>query len=226
MMNVIQVSENVPAYWQGDDVQMKPRDDTAMTVAMENVRLGRRLMQLETEVLELRQALERERHCANIDALTGIANRRAYQRRLEEERALSRREHKRLSLVVWDIDRFKSINDRYGHKVGDQVIACVARKISQRLRKSDFIARFGGEEFVALLSDCDAVGARELAEGLRKEIAACSIEIEGFRVNVTVSCGIAELAQNEDDAKLFARADEALYRAKGAGRNRVCVDGT
>jgi diguanylate cyclase len=129
-------------------------------------------------------------------------------------------------LIVWDIDHFKSINDRYGHKIGDQVIACVARKISQRLRQSDFIARFGGEEFVALLSDCDAASARELAEGLRKEIAGCMVDLERGCVRTTVSCGIAELAPEEDDARLFARADEALYRAKRGGRNRVCIAGS
>lgn len=191
----------------------------------EAVRLRRRIVQLETEVLQLRQDLARERRHANVDALTGIPNRRAYERRLQEDRVRSQRENKRLALIVWDIDRFKAINDRYGHAIGDQILVCVARRISRRLRKSDFVARCGGEEFVAILSDCDAASARQLAEQLREAISLCAIETQRGDVSVTVSCGIAELLPGEQSEALFARADRALYGAKAMGRNRVCVAG-
>jgi diguanylate cyclase len=180
-------------------------------------------MQLETEILQLRQDLDRERHQANVDPLTGIPNRRAYQSRLQEELARCARENKSLCLIVWDIDHFKSINDRYGHEIGDGVLSCIARKISLRLRRTDFVARLGGEEFVALLPNCDIENARLLAEQLRQEIAQCHIESTQGLVNVTVSCGIAEYNPDDSESSLFARADAALYRAKGDGRNRVCI---
>jgi len=107
-------------------------------------------VQLESEVVKLRQELERERHHANIDALTGIPNRRAYQIHLRLGSARCRRENKPLSLIVLDIDNFKSINARYGHWMGDQILICIAGKIRHRLRKTDFVARYRGEEFVSL----------------------------------------------------------------------------
>ncbi len=189
----------------------------------EAAELRKRILELEEELMQVYQELIRERQHAHIDLLTSIPNRRAYQTRLLEERQRTQRDAKPMCLVLWDIDRFKSINDRHGHQMGDKVLACVAKKISQRLRGSDFTARFGGEEFVSLLPDCELADARQLAEQLRREIACCDQISEQGLVEVTLSCGIAKLDPNESDRQLFARADAALYRAKRQGRNRVCL---
>ena len=143
--------------------------------------------------------------------------------RLQNERMRAQRDGKPMCLIIWDIDHFKSINDRFGHQTGDKVLACVAKKITHRLRGSDFTARFGGEEFVSLLHDCDIANALQLAEQLRQEISICDQVSEQGLVQVTLSCGIAEQDPEESNHELFARADVALYRAKSQGRNRACL---
>jgi diguanylate cyclase len=185
--------------------------------------LRRRIEELENELMQVYRDLIHERKNANIDQLTGIPNRRAYQTRLQEERLRSQRENKPMCLLVWDIDHFKKINDRYGHQMGDKILSCVAKKITQRLRGSDFTARFGGEEFVSLLPDCDAENALQLAEQIRQEIGCCDQTSPQEPIPVTLSCGIAEVVAGESDRELFARADVALYRAKNEGRDRSCL---
>ena len=189
----------------------------------ELIQLRHRVAELESELELTRRELIRERYHANIDLLTNIPNRRAYQLRLQEERLRCQRENKPLCLAIWDIDHFKSINDRFGHQAGDRVLQCVAKQITRRLRRSDFTARIGGEEFATLLPDCDTSNAMRLAEQLRKKIDYCDFETELGSVQVTLSCGIAILDPNESDETFFARADAALYKAKSAGRNRVCL---
>ncbi len=191
----------------------------------EITQLRQRVMELEDELELIRKELIRERYHANIDLLTGIPNRRAYQIRLQQERLRCMRDGKPLCLAVWDIDHFKSINDRFGHQAGDQVLQCVAKQITTRLRRSDFTARIGGEEFASLLPDCDTTDAVRLAEQLRTKIHYCDFDTELGLVQVTLSCGIALLDPNESDDTLFARADAALYKAKAGGRNRVCLAG-
>ncbi|MES9991945.1 MAG: GGDEF domain-containing protein [Candidatus Thiodiazotropha sp.] len=187
-------------------------------------RLQTRVDELEQQVALLQQQLETERRLAQVDPLTGIANRRAFSERLKSEIARSERSGSPLSLVVWDIDHFKKINDTYGHPFGDDVIRCVAQVIDSHLRESDFTARYGGEEFVALLPECDAEGARALAEKISQVIqqSGCCFNVIGLKL--TVSCGIASLHGPDRDETLFKRADDALYRAKVSGRNRVVVE--
>jgi diguanylate cyclase len=103
------------------------------------------------------------------------------------------------------------------------MLVCVTQKIKKRLRTTDFLARIGGEEFIALLVDCDVNNVKKMNEQLRQDIARCETEVDGNSMNVTVSCGIAQLSQHENYTDFFARADAALYRAKADGRNRVCV---
>lgn len=186
--------------------------------------LQTRVDELEQQVERLQKQLDVERRLAQIDPLTGIANRRAFAARLKSEIARSDRNGSPLSLVVWDIDHFKKINDNYGHPFGDDVIRCVAQVIDAHLRESDFCARYGGEEFVALLPDCDAEGARTLAEKISHAIqqSGCCLSVVGLKL--TVSCGIASLHGPDRDETLFKRADDALYRAKVSGRNRVVVE--
>ncbi len=187
------------------------------------IQLRQRITELEAMIELTREELVRERHHANIDLLTGIPNRRAYEAQLQEERMRCQRDGKPLCLAIWDIDHFKSINDRFGHQSGDKVLKCVAQKITNRLRRSDFTARFGGEEFISLLPDCDTSDAAHLAEQLRKEISNCDHATDLGLVQITISCGIARLYPGENSEAFIARADAALYQAKKQGRDKVCL---
>jgi two-component system cell cycle response regulator len=163
------------------------------------------------------------------DALTGVYNRRYIDRRLVEEIGRARRQGYRISCLYIDIDHFKQVNDRVGHQGGDDVLREVASRIKTELRMSDALARFGGEEFVVLLSDADLDSASEVANRIRAGVADRPVELaNGGRVPVSVSIGVATLDDYERDhaiegvaQHLVAQADSALYQAKENGRNQV-----
>ena len=166
-----------------------------------------------------------------IDVLTGWHNRRYLQTRLGEELARARRDRTPITCLMIDVDRFKAVNDLYGHLVGDEVLREIAHRIEFQVRASDVSARFGGEEFVILLPNTQTEDAKILAERVRKTVAADPIETtSGDAIDVSVSIGIAEYrpAETDEDMKvlgerLLAQADVALYEAKAAGRNTVVV---
>lgn len=168
------------------------------------------------------EALERAakaQHDANTDVLTGLANRRHAMAELDRAVMESRRDGKPLSLIVFDIDHFKAVNDRHGHATGDQVIALVAQIAARQAREPDVVGRIGGEEFLWILPDCDSEAAMAAAERLRWAIEAGT---HGAPVpSITISAGHAEIEPCDASLILFARADEALYEAKRGGRNRV-----
>jgi diguanylate cyclase (GGDEF)-like protein len=151
------------------------------------------------------------------DALSGVANRRYFDVRYAEERDRAERYKTPLSCLMVDIDRFKAVNDTFGHAVGDQVIQEVARILKKAVRSCDFIARYGGEEFVALLPETDLKEARIIAERIRAGVEELKppAGIEQVTVSIGVSIGL--------DERLVERADQALYEAKRNGRNRVEV---
>src|SRR5450830_1089140 len=162
------------------------------------------------------------------DSLTGVYNRRYIDRRLLEEIARARRQKYTISFMYIDIDHFKRVNDTYGHQGGDEVLREVASRIKTELRRSDALARFGGEEFVVLLIDADLDSAAFVAERIRAGIAASMIGLPGgVQLSITGSIGVASLDQTGDGPaeaaalELIAQADEALYLAKSGGRNRV-----
>jgi diguanylate cyclase (GGDEF)-like protein len=158
------------------------------------------------------------------DALTGIHNRRHFTAQLESEWNRYRRYRRPMSLLILDIDHFKSINDRFGHDVGDEAIIHVARLCASKTRDSDVAARIGGEEFAVLLPETDLAEARAAAERLREAIVQRPAPTAGGTIGVTISIGVAEVdAAMTDPADLMKRADAALYAAKRAGRNRVEV---
>ncbi|POD93656.1 diguanylate cyclase [Pectobacterium odoriferum] len=158
---------------------------------------------------------------ATTDKLTGLMNRQAFDylfRRLGAKNALR---HKSLSILLIDIDHFKRINDQYGHNVGDFVLQGVSALLSSNTRSSDQSCRWGGEEFVILLDDCDINAAQQRAEALRHSIEIAQIPCREGTIQVTVSCGVAEYRAGETLSMLINRADIALYQAKQQGRNRV-----
>ncbi|CAN7264390.1 diguanylate cyclase [Acidovorax sp. LjRoot129] len=197
--------------------------------------------QRETEIAQInRQLIEQNRLLQQLnttlellaahDALTGLANRRTLMELGANECKRTERFDHPLSLLVVDIDLFKPVNDVWGHLAGDRVICAVAQACAARKRSGvDIVARFGGEEFVIVLPETDTANAVRLAESLRHDVSVMSVPIneEGARISVTVSIGVATLHKGAGLSfeELVNRADKALYRAKGAGRNTVvCAD--
>lgn len=184
--------------------------------------LQERVSNMEVETEQLKEQVRKKQEEASRDALTGVANRLAYNERIETEIARNKRYQSPLTLMVWDVDKFKSVNDTYGHAAGDKVLKVIARLLSDNIRETDFIARFGGEEFVILMPETDITAAEPVAEKLRATIEDSEFHFRGKRVVITASCGIAEIKHNETEEQLFQRADDALYKAKETGRNR-CI---
>jgi diguanylate cyclase len=203
------------------DQHQKQRDAREQEVAARLKGLSERVAHMEQEAQGFREHLEEQRQKALIDPLTGLPNRAAWSERLEHEIKQWQQHGNTLSLAMLDLDHFKRINDNYGHLAGDKVLKIIATVLRKRLRGSDFIARFGGEEFVLLLpATPPAVGAK-LLETLRAAIEACPFHFKGERVTITISMGLATFRAGEHSDLVLKRADQALYRAKNAGRNRV-----
>jgi diguanylate cyclase (GGDEF)-like protein len=165
-----------------------------------------------------RERAERE---ARMDSLTRLNNRRGFQELAEAPFLIARRHQRPLSALLLDIDHFKTINDRYGHAVGDQVLAEVAGFLAHAARRGDVVARWGGEEFILLLPETGIDEAAQLAERLRRAIQEMSIRREDGQLSLTASFGVAGLAGQASLMELVDMADQALYAAKAAGRNRV-----
>ena len=161
---------------------------------------------------------------AQKDSLTGICKRAALDDALRTEVNLAGRHRTPLSIIVFDIDHFKSINDRFGHSQGDNAIKAVVQCAQFCARNTDMLFRYGGEEFVMLLRNTTLNGARLLAERIRRKVE--KLECQGKRkpIEMTVSAGVATWQNGESQQDFFERADRALYSAKKAGRNRVSVD--
>ena len=157
------------------------------------------------------------------DGLTEIYNKRYFDEALEREMSRAERYDRELSIVMFDIDFFKKVNDSHGHLAGDYVLRELASVVSKRARREEIFARYGGEEFLILLPETDKSGAMELAEQLRVLIASHSFIFEGERIPVTVSIGVATMSSGDKmlPAEFIKRADEYLYRAKSTGRNCV-----
>ena len=172
-----------------------------------------------TDLIRNAELLEK---LATIDSMTGLYNRRHFMVLAEAEWGRFQRYQRPLSMLMLDIDHFKSVNDRYGHAVGDEAITSVATACQRGKRTSDIAGRLGGEEFAILLPETDAAQAMVVAERIRESVAAQALATHKVRFNVTISAGIAtaSLGMSAVDALLRA-ADEALYQAKQAGRNRV-----
>jgi len=172
----------------------------------------------------LRRDLVNTRKEAMTDALTGIANRKYFDAKLRETAAATMETGEALSLLLVDIDHFKSFNDRYGHQAGDQVLAIVAHSLTNAIKGQDTVARYGGEEFGIILPHTELHGATALAEHICTAMAARHIRRKSTAQDfgsVTLSIGVAEYRLGEPLSVLIDRADAALYRAKGDGRNRA-----
>jgi diguanylate cyclase (GGDEF)-like protein len=154
---------------------------------------------------------------ARIDALTGLANRRAVEEILAAEIARAQRFSHQLAVVLLDLDRFKEINDSFGHAAGDVMLRAVSRLLTSLARQGDTVARWGGEEFVVVLPETDLPGAQRFAERLRRTIEAHTVG----DMQTSTSCGVATMLPDDTVDELIGAADQALYRAKANGRNRT-----
>jgi two-component system cell cycle response regulator len=170
------------------------------------------------------QVLMRVFEAGRTDGLTGVANRKAFDERLESEVSFARRHSAPLSLVMSDIDFFKRVNDGFGHPAGDAVLRSVAGLLAREIRAEDAVARYGGEEFAVIVRGVPLFGACLLADRVRTRVAAGPVTFDGKSISVTISAGVASLdccGASADSASLVRLADARLYKAKESGRNRV-----
>lgn len=203
------------------DQYQRQRGDTDQALTERLHSLVERVASMELEAKSFRDHLEEQRQKALTDPLTGLPNRAAWDERLALEMARWQRYGGELLVAIVDIDHFKRINDNYGHLAGDKVLKIIADELSKRLRKTDFMARFGGEEFSLLIPSTPLAGAEQLLETLRAAIEACPFHFKGERVTITLSAGVSAFASGERAEAVFERADQALYKAKRGGRNRI-----
>ena len=185
--------------------------------------LTRKLREMELEGQQLRAKVHEKQAAATRDSLTGVLNRFGYEERVLEEFARSRRIGFPLTLMVVDVDKFKQVNDTYGHKAGDLVLQKVVEVISSSIRKTDCLTRYGGDEFVLLLPDTDAAGAMVVAEKARAGVEQCGFHSGGEPVSVTICCGITEVTDQDTPEIAFERADQAMYKVKRSNRNGCLV---
>lgn len=194
----------------------------AAALSARNEQMRSRILELEAEAKRLQSQLQDEQRASTLDVLTGIPNRQAYDKRVDEELHRLRRFKQVTCLAVWDVDHFKRINDTYGHRAGDRVLRVVADCFASRIRSTDFIARYGGEEFVMILPGTHLEDALRFSDRIREAIAEIGFHFRGTPVSITVSSGLTALSPDDTAGAAFDRADKGLYRAKQEGRNR-CI---
>jgi diguanylate cyclase len=185
------------------------------------VELTSHIQDLEKENVELLSQLNKERKLSMMDTLTQLPNRQGFNKRLEEELSRAQRYNQYLSIAILDIDFFKRINDDFGHLVGDKVLRMIAKEMKRKCRESDYIARFGGEEFILLLPQTSLEDAHIAVDKLRKHVETCPFHYQNQPVPLTISGGVAERQTQETVESWMDRADTALYESKHKGRNQV-----
>ena len=204
------------------DQHQQQRNAREQEVAAHLQGLAERIAQMEQQAQGYREHLEEQRQKALIDPLTGLPNRAAWGERLQYEVEQWQIHGNPLLIAMLDLDHFKRINDGYGHLAGDKVLKIIAAQLRRHLRPVDFIARFGGEEFVLLMADTPLPTGLQLVDKLRTAIEACPFHFKGEPVTITLSIGVSAFRAGDRSDQVLKRADEALYRAKHRGRN--CVD--
>jgi diguanylate cyclase (GGDEF)-like protein len=202
-----------------DDYMTKPVNYLELRARL---RTGRRIIDLEDKLISTQRQL---RDLASRDSLTRLWNRAEILRFLDGESDRSRREGKSVGVIMIDIDFFKEINDRFGHAAGDQALLHVVRRVERNVRRSDRVGRYGGDEIIIILPDCDTDRIRKIADRLRRAVSARSMRCDARTLKATISVGCAVAVQTADAKSIIRRADAALLSAKGRGRNCVVVEG-
>jgi diguanylate cyclase (GGDEF)-like protein len=208
--------EQVAAFEAGvDDFLSKPLDVARLQARL---RVGERVLDLQSKLLEIQEVL---RHQATHDHLTGLWNRRMILDVLDRELNRASHQGEPIAVALADIDHFKQINDAHGHGAGDEVLKAAAERMRSAIRRYDAIGRYGGEEFLLVLPNCPAPDALDVVERARRAVGAAAIDAAGSPLEVSISAGVAWTNGTTDSAAIVHAADEALYRAKEGGRNRV-----
>ena len=200
-----------------DDYITKPFDSGELLARLQ---VGTRILTMQAQMKSQQRQLE---ELASLDGLTGVLNRRALEDRLHEAHAQARRRFNPLSVALLDLDRFKQINDTHGHQAGDRVLQEIAARVKDVTREYDSVGRYGGEEFMVILTDASSDAAQVAAERIRRKVADAPVEFDGRWIPVTTSIGLAtSLEPDEGQVQaLIALADAGLYEAKRKGRNRI-----
>ena len=207
-----------------DDYLTKPFEPLEL---LSRIKVGLRIIALEQRLKEINQKLQ---FLAITDGLTGILNRRAILERLKEEIHRAKRENYTLAIIMADIDHFKKINDEYGHLIGDKILIEIAKRLKSHLRPYDHLGRYGGEEFLIIISKIDKEKAIKASERLRKCICENVFKIDNQRLNISISLGVTCIKSSLDIKmenlieKSIKTADNALYKAKEKGRNCVVYE--
>jgi two-component system cell cycle response regulator len=200
-----------------DDYLAKPFDEMELKARL---MAGKRVLDLQEQLIAARESM---RHAATHDSLTGLMNRGEIMSMLERELARGRRDHKPVGVILGDLDHFKQVNDTLGHLFGDETLREIGRRLREQLRVYDSVGRYGGEEFLMILPDCDWEYAVLRANELREIISKTEVDYAGEKKAITMSMGVVVSdSRGKKDVELLLKcADEALYAAKGKGRNRV-----
>ncbi|MBN0985751.1 GGDEF domain-containing protein [Amphritea pacifica] len=185
------------------------------------LQLQERLEQMEEQTQQMKVHMEVERHKALTDSLTSLPNRAGYDKQIAAEFDRWKRYGQCFSIAVADLDLFKRINDSYGHQAGDKVLRLVASILTRQCRSTDFVSRYGGEEFVLLMPGTSAEQALTAVDKIRHAVESSPFNFHGEPVRITLSLGVAEVQADDTVEELFGRADKALYTAKRLGRNRI-----
>jgi diguanylate cyclase (GGDEF)-like protein len=182
-----------------------------------------RMIGIFSDITQRKMTEEHLKHLAHHDVLTALPNRTLYMDRLGQQIRVAKRENKELAVLFVDLDRFKPVNDRYGHNVGDLVLKEVADRLADSVRSADTVARIGGDEFTVIVGAMEhADDARVVAEKIRDEVCR-PIEVQGVAHQLGASIGVSLFPQDGEDADaLTSRADMAMYAAKTSGRNTIC----
>lgn len=201
-----------------EEIELKRTEDLDSTLTV----MESKLSQMEERTNFYRSKWLEEKSRSETDSLTELPNRGAYDKRISEEIQRWSRNPEPLCLAMIDIDHFKSINDKYGHAVGDKTLQIVAKALKKAFRATDFVSRFGGEEFACLMVNTHPDEVMVPLQKVRKAIESIPFVIKKDRLNITISIGVTELKDSDDSLSIFERADKALYEAKQTGRNKIC----
>lgn len=206
-------------YLIGEERQVEEREVLDKITLLNNA-LSNKTRKLAKKNKKLEKANERIEKLSKTDVLTGLANRRRFMSYLEKMISQAHRHSDPLSLTMIDLDKFKEVNDTYGHSAGDDVLSALGELLSEETRKEDLAGRIGGEEFAVILTQTDIEKADKYAERIRRKIH--ELEVDGVPEKISASLGISSLRTGDDPESLLKRADSALYEAKESGRNKVC----
>jgi diguanylate cyclase (GGDEF)-like protein len=228
LIPVCELTQTVNEITQGNySIRAKVTTDDEIAILAKNFNLM--VDRLEEQIRTLDQKVQEKtlelKYLAITDSLTGLYNRRYFAEIASEIFELGKREHETISMIMLDIDKFKKINDTYGHQAGDKVIIALAKILHDLKRESDVACRYGGEEFVLLLPKTHSKGAFILAERIRKMVEQFQVSTDNStHIQFTVSLGVSEVDYHEDAniESLIRRSDNAMYQAKKEGRNRTC----